>query len=206
MEENLIINIGRQYGSGGREIGKRIAEKLGLAFYDKELINLASKESGLGKEFFEQADEKTRFSFFGNFLGISSVSADDYTYNYLTNENLFLIQSDVIKEIASKQPALFVGRCADYILRGNPKCINIFISADMDDRIIRVCNRKTIEHDKAAEMIEKRDKKRAEYYNFYTNKTWGAAKSYHLCINSSLLGIERTVEYIARFIGEQLSQ
>lgn len=205
--KHCIINIGRQYGSGGRTIGKEIAKRLNIPYYDKELINLASKESGFGKEFFEKADEKTRFSFFGNFLGLhSGFSGEEYTNNYLNNENLFLIQSDVIREIADRGSAVFVGRCADYITRENPNRIDIFITADMDDRIKRVCNRKTIEYEKAVEMIEKTDKKRAGYYNYYTNKTWGAAKSYHLCINTSVLDINETVDFIVDFIEKKRSK
>lgn len=203
--KHCIINIGRQYGSGGRTIGKEIAKRLNFPYYDKELINLASKESGLGKEFFEKADEKTRFSFFGSFLGFQSgFGGEEYTNNYLNNENLFLIQSDVIRKIAEDSSAVFVGRCADYITREIPNRIDIFITADMDDRIKRVCNRKAIEHDKAVEMIEKIDKKRAGYYNYYTNKTWGAAKSYHLCINTSVLNISETVDLIVDFIKKRL--
>ncbi|MDR2980221.1 MAG: cytidylate kinase-like family protein [Bacteroidales bacterium] len=207
MDKNkhYIVNIGRQYGSGGRVIGTEIAGKLGFSFYDKELINLASKESGVGAEFFEKADEKTRFGFFGNFFGLQGgMASDEFTNNYLNNENLFLIQSDVIRQIAEERSAVFVGRCADYILREHPYRADIFITADMNDRIERLCNRRTIERNKAVEMIEKIDKKRAEYYNYYTNKTWGVAKSYHLCINSSTLGIQGSVEFAVEFVRQKL--
>lgn len=205
MKDNVIINIGRQYGSGGRLIGEKLANKLGYGFYDKELINIASKESGLGKEFFEQADEKASRGFFGGFLGLrSSLISDDFMYNYLSNETLFKIQSDVIRELAEKDSCVFVGRCADYILRDMPRCLNIFITADMDDRIVRVSERQNevLPKDKMIDLLEKTDKKRASYYSYYTNKTWGAAGSYHLCINSSVLGIDKTVDFIYDLLKE----
>lgn len=203
--DHHIINIGRQYGSGGREIGEKLAEKLGYSYYDKELITIVSKESGLAKEFFEKVDEKSRFGIFGGLLGFRTGIGDDYATNYLNNENLFKIQSDVIRELSQKKDAVFVGRCADYILRDNPKCVNIFISANEEDRIIRVAERKQMDKDKIEDMLEKADKKRSGYYNYYTNKVWGAAKSYHLCINSSLLGIDGTVDFICDFIKKRYS-
>ena len=204
---NYIINIGRQFGSGGRRIGEKLARKMNFSFYDKELINLASKESGLGKEFFEKADEKSRFGILGGFLGLrTGISSDEFVNNYLNNESLFQIQSNIIRELAEKQSCVFVGRCADYILREYPFCINVFITADTDDRIERVAQRQHIDKEKIPDLLEKTDKRRAEYYNFYTNKTWGAAKSYHICINSSVLGVDETVEAIIRFIKHKFGQ
>lgn len=201
----FIINIGRQYGSGGRLIGERLAKELGFSYYDKELINIASKESGLGKEFFEQADEKKSYSLFGGLLGFrTNLISDDFSYNYLSSETLFKIQSDIIRELADKQNCVFVGRCADYILRENPNCINVFITADLQDRKKRILERMPeLPEEKAEDMLEKTDKKRSSYYNYYTGKTWGMAESYDLCINSSLLSIDKTVEYIGRFAKEK---
>ena len=206
--EHLIITIGRQLGSGGLRIGKQLAEQLNLSFYDKELINLASQESGLSKELFEQADEKKKNNLFGTWFGLrSSLMVGDYQINSsLCNESLFQIQSDVIRRLAEQQSCVFVGRCADYILREHPRCLNIFISADLDDRIRRVSEiaqtspDKKVSSEKAKELIRQTDKKRAEYYNYYTSKEWGAAKSYHLCLNSSLLGETETIAYIMNFI------
>lgn len=202
---NFIINIGRQYGSGGRLIGEKIAKKLGFSYYDKELINIASKESGLGKEFFEQADEKKSHSLFGGFLGLrTNFMSDDFLYNYLSNETLFKIQSDIIRELAAKQNCVFVGRCADYILRENPNSINVFVTADLPDRKGRILERMNdLAEDKAEDMLEKTDKKRSGYYNYYTGKMWGMAESYDLCINSSLLGLDETVDYICKFASEK---
>ena len=205
MNETFVINIGRQLGSGGRQIGEKLSAEFGIGFYDKELIQLASKESGLGKEFFEKADEKSSFSFIGGLLGLrTNINNEVYVNNYLCNETFFKIQSDVIRELAQKDSCVFVGRCADYILRDNPRCINVFITADTEDRIKRVAQTYQLSLDKAQELIVKTDKKRAEYYNYYSNKVWGAAGSYHLCINSSVLGMDQTVAFITQFIKQRL--
>lgn len=200
MKKEYVITIGRQPGSGGRVIGEKLAGQLGIAFYDKELIHIASQESGLGKEYFEQADEKKRFSFFGNLFGLRGTMADEpFSTYYLNSETLFKIQSDVIRKLAEKGSSLFVGRCADYVLKENPRCLNIFISADRNDRIKRIAGIQKIPEDKARDFIEKTDKKRASYYNYFSNKVWGAAESYHLCVNSSVLGIDETANLIRRF-------
>jgi len=205
MNETFVINIGRQLGSGGRQIGEKLSGEFGIGFYDKELIQLASKESGLGKEFFEKADEKSSFSFIGGLLGLrTNINNEVYVNNYLCNETFFKIQSDVIRGLAQKDSCVFVGRCADYILRDNPRCINVFITADTEDRIKRVAQTYQLSLDKAQELIVKTDKKRAEYYNYYSNKVWGAAGSYHLCINSSVLGMDQTVTFITQFIKQRL--
>lgn len=197
MSEKYYINIGRQLGSGGRQIGEKLGNRLKIPFYDKELIQIASQESGLGKEFFEQADEKTSHSIIGGLFGMRSSLIDEiYSNYYLSNETLFQIQSDVIRGLAEKSSSVFIGRCADYILKDFPRCLNVFISADMNDRIKRISAIQKISENKARDFIEKMDKKRAAYYNYYSNKIWGAAQSYHLCINSSVLGIEETANLI----------
>lgn len=203
MKDNYIINIGRQFGSGGRLIGGELAKKLGISFYDKELISIASKESGLGKEFFEGADEKKRPSFSGLFGLRTNVVGSEFFNSYLSNETLFKIQSDVIRELAEKGSCVFVGRCADYILRDNPRCLNIFITGDTDDKVKRVAIRQGLPEDKIEDLLEKTDKNRAGYYNYYTNKTWGAADSYHICINSSVLGIDGTVDLIVEILKQR---
>lgn len=204
MTGNFAITIGRQLGSGGREIGKKIAEELGIAFYDKELLQIASRESGLGKEFFEQMDEKKSHSIFGGLLNLQNTFSDEfYTNYYLSNETLFKIQSDVIRNLAERESCLFLGRCADYVLKDSPRRLNVFISADPEERIRRTAALRQVSETKAREIIIKTDKKRAEYYRFYSNKTWGAAESYHLCINSSVLGIEETAAFLLRFIRQK---
>lgn len=200
MNENFIITIGRQLGSGGHEIGEKLADQLNVSFYDKEIIHLASQESGLGREFFEQVDEKTSHSIFGGLLGLRGSIDEIYANNYLSNESLFQIQSDVIRKLANERSSIFVGRCADYVLKDNPRCLNLFISANMNDRVKRISELQQTTEKRALEYIEKMDKKRAGYYNYYSNKIWGAAESYHLCINSSVIGIDETVAFIRRFV------
>lgn len=199
MEEKIIINIGRQLGSGGHEIGKKLSELLQIPFYDKELLQIASQESGLGKEFFEQADEKNSHNILGRLFSQNVWPNDEYSNYFLSHESLFLIQSDVIRELAGQHACIFIGRCADYVLKENQNCLNVFISADLNDRISRIAMLQQLSENKARELIEKTDKKRAAYYNYYSNKVWGAAASYHLCINSSVLGIDQTVNFILEF-------
>jgi len=201
MEEKYVITIGRQLGSGGKQTGEMLADRLKISCYDKELIQIASKESGLGKEFFEQADEKTGFSLMSSIFGLPSCGGGDFfTNNYLCNESLFKIQSDVIRKLAGEQSCIFVGRCADYILREHPLRLSIFLSADTKDRIRRIAELQNLPEDKAKTLIEQADKKRAEYYNYYSNKIWGVATSYDLCINTSAFGMEETVACILHFV------
>ena len=205
MNDKFVISIGRQLGSGGRQIGEKLASQFGIAFYDKELIQLASKESGLGKEFFEKSDEKKSRSFIGGLLGLrTNISSEMFANNYLSNETFFKIQSDVIRQLAEEKSCVFLGRCADYILRDHPRCINLFICADTEDRIKRVAEIEHLTLEKAGDLIERTEKKRAEYYYYFSNKVWGAAGSYHLCINSSVLGIDGTVAFIRQFIEQKL--
>lgn len=207
MNRHYVINIGRQLGSGGREIGEKLANKLGIPSYDKELINLASEESGLCKEFFEKADEKASQVFSGGWFGMRFPYFNESTVGYstcLSNDALFKIQSDVIRKLASEKSCLFVGRCADYILRDNLQCANIFISSRMQDRINRLSHTMQLPESEVKEMIYRADKRRAEYYNYYSYKTWGAAATYHLCIDSSILGINDTVEFIKEFVTRKL--
>ncbi|MDR2361314.1 MAG: cytidylate kinase-like family protein [Prevotellaceae bacterium] len=193
---NYIITIGRQLGSGGKQVGEQLAQRLGIPCYDKELINLASRESGLNQRFFEKADEKSRFSICGHLFGLHSGYMTENTGNYLCNEALFKIQSDVIRKLAAESSSIFVGRCADYILREHPRCLKIFICADLHDRLARLVRMHNIPEKEARLLIEQSDKKRAGYYNYYTNKTWGMATSYDLCMNSSVFGTEEIVRMV----------
>ncbi|WP_321334778.1 cytidylate kinase-like family protein [uncultured Bacteroides sp.] len=207
MDSSYIINIGRQLGSGGREIGKKLANHLGISYYDKELINLASEESGLCKDFFENADEKATKSIIGGLFGMRFPFVSDGMIpgnNCLSNDALFKVQSDVIRKLASEKSCLFVGRCADYILRDHPRHINVFISAALPDRVARVCNSRQINEEEAEILINKTDKRRAEYYNYYSYKTWGFASTYHLCVDSSVLGIDDTALFIQEFAQKKL--
>ena len=201
-DRKVIITIGRQFGSGGRVIGHKLAERLGIAYYDKELITLASKESGICGEFFEKADEKASNSLLKAFtMGFSLNSTIFQNNDYLSNESLFQIQSDVIRKVAAEKSCILVGRCADYILRDNKDCLSVFISASLEDRIRRAMEyNDKLKASDAEEFLRKADKSRASYYNYYTDKTWGAADSYDLCINSSYLGIDKTIDYLLSFL------
>lgn len=207
MNEKYVINIGRQLGSGGKEIGEKLAIRLGIDFYDKELINLASEESGLCREFFEKADEKASQSIIGGLFGMRFPFISEGAMpgaNCLSNDALFKVQSDVIRRLAAEKSCIFVGRCADYILRDHPRCANVFISASKQDRVARLCRMHNIDEEAADTMIEKADKRRSEYYNYYSYKTWGAAATYHMCIDSSSLGIDKTVDFVEEFIASKL--
>lgn len=198
----MIITIGRQYGSTGYEVGKKLANDLGVKLYDKEMLKRAAKESGLCEELFETHDEKPTNSF------LYSLVMDTYSLGYGAgayadmplNHKVFLAQFDAIKKIADEGPCVLVGRCADYALEDYEDVINVFIYADLDARIRRVARELDITDAKAKDMIIKNDKKRASYYNYYTNKEWGNPKGYDLCLNSAKLGIEGTVEAIKAYM------
>ncbi|MFI3323101.1 MAG: cytidylate kinase-like family protein [Rikenellaceae bacterium] len=207
MEKKFIINLGRELGSGGRVIGKLVAQKLGIEFYDKQLIKLAAMQSGISDEIFERADELSHrkgLSTLVGYLRNPFAGGEASAAGVLSSEALFAIQSDVIRKIAERGSALFVGRCADYILRDYPLSINIFITANPTDRIARISELHSLDEASAKRMIEQCDSSRAEYYNFYGSGQWGHASSYHLCVNSSLLGLEATADYIVDFIRRRL--
>ena len=202
--EPFIINIGRSLGSGGRAIGHILAKDFDIAYYDREILNLAAKESGFCAEVFERNDEKNRFlRTLGNIIPFIGGGATYYD-NELSNENLFRIQSDAIRKAAADHSCIFIGRCADYVLRDHPRCVNVFITANMEDRIASVMKWNNCTAEKAQEIIEKGDSERASFYNFYSSGTWGAASTYHLCINSSVLGIEETAVLIKNFVIQKL--
>ena len=202
MKNKMIITIGRELGSWGREIGQRIAKEYGIKCYDKEMLQRAAKESGMCEELFETHDEKPTTSFLYSLvmdscsLGYSAGSFVDMPLNH----KLFLAQFDAIKKIADEGPCVMVGRCADYALEDRKDVISIFIYADMDARVRKIASHMNISNAKAKDMIVKEDKKRASYYNYYTNKEWGSSHSYDLCINSAKLGVEGTVEAIKDYI------
>ena len=200
--EHYVINIGRQYGSGGREIAFKLGERLGIKAYDTEIITETAKRSGFSPEIFKKSDEKVKkFSLFSAFShGIQYEST-----NFMDGNELFLIQSETIRAIARSESAIFVGRCADYILRDHPRIANVFISAPDEERVARVMKRRNISEAEAKSRIEQTDKKRAEYYNYYTFGEWGVAHTYHLCIDSSVLGIDGTVDFILDFIDKKIS-
>lgn len=194
--KHIILNVGRQLGSGGRIIAKKLADRLQCDFYDRELLNLAAKESGFSPKFFEKHDEKKGFleSFFH--LRAPFVSDNCFYGSNLSQESLFQFQSDAIRRAATKGSCVFVGRCADYVLRDFSNVLNIFITANLDERIERERERHNCTAEEAKHRIEKIESCRSSYYNYYTGKQWGHSASYDLCINSSILGLDGTVDYI----------
>ena len=198
--KHIIINIGRQLGSGGHDIGRMLALDFQAKYYDRELLNLAAKESGLSEKIFEQNDEKK--GFFRGLLNLGSphVSSGRVYNSGVSQESLFQFQSEAIKKAANEGSCVFVGRCADYVLRNLPNTVSVFVTAAMDYRVRQIMNKRHLDEDAARKFIEQGESERATYYNYYTGKKWGAAESYDLCIDSSVLGLVETEIIIAQFI------
>lgn len=197
-----VITISREFGSGGREIGKTLAEKLGIDFYDKELLEIASKESGITQELFVKHDETYTNSFlYSLVMGNYPVTPDGRIAPEMPlNQKIFLAQFDTIRSLAEKGPCVIVGRCADYVLKNKDNVINFFITGSMPQKRRRILERYDIEKNKVEDFIRKTDKRRANYYNYYTDMKWGEAKNYDLCINSSKTGIDGAVELMEAYI------
>lgn len=198
--DNLIINVGRQLGSGGCDIAKMLADDFGCKFYDRELLNLAAKESGFSEEIFEQNDEQKGFLKSLFHLHAPHVSDTNFYNSRFSQESLFLFQSEAIRKAADEGRCVFVGRCADYVLRDRDDVVNIFITARLEERIKVVCEREGCDADSARRIISEKEKQRASYYNYYTGKRWGHAESYDLCVDTSLLGMERTRQLLRQYI------
>lgn len=199
-QTNIIINIGRQIGSGGHDIAKKLAEEFDCKFYDRELLNLAAKESGFSEKFFEQNDEHRGFTQSLFHMYVPYVTDNNFYNNRFSQEGLFQFQCDAINKAADSGSCVFVGRCADYVLRERKNVVNVFITADIDERINRVCIRNKCDRETAQKLITNGEDDRATYYNYYTGKKWGQASSYDICVNSSILGIEESEKLIAEFI------
>lgn len=196
MEKKIIITIGRQFGSGGKCVAEALGSKLGIPVYDNELIMKAAQDSGFSAELFVQSDEKRRF------LSLSSIFANNFqtdTDNFMSDNGLFKMQSETIRKIAEQGSAVIVGRCSDYILRDMDCVVDVFLTCPEEVRAQRVAERMGIELEKAAAMIERKDKGRAEYYNYYTFGEWGVASTYDLCLDSNILGIDGTADFIIDF-------
>ena len=197
-----VITIGRQFGSGGREIGEKLAKSYDIGYYDRELLARAAKESGFCEEILMNHDERPTNSFLYNLV------IDTYSFGYNSSsfvdmpisQKVFLAQFDTIKKIAEEGPCVIVGRCADYALENRDNVINLFIYADEDFKVNRIMKLYDLDAGKARDMIAKKDKQRQSYYNYYTNRKWGRASSYDLCINSSVLGIDGSVKLIKQFV------
>ena len=195
MENRLIINIGRQFGSGGLLVARALGEKLGIPVYDQELIEKAAEESGFSRDLFARSDERRSILSLSGYFETGRFGQAD---NYLGDNQLFSLQSHVIRTIAESGPAIFIGRCSDYVLR-DMYCLDVFITSPKEVRVRRVAQRMGITPEDAASLIRKKDRTRENYYNYYTFGHWGVASNYDLCVDSSVLGIDGTAEMIIDF-------
>lgn len=201
-----VITVGRQLGSNGKIISRMLAERLGSTFYDKNLIARAAKESGLSENLFESIDEKpTNSLLYALVMGVQSGKGLYYQYNDVLNgDNIFKLQSDIIKKIASEGSCVIVGRCADYILRDVPELVKIFLYADQDTRAANLMSRDGMSEKEAYAAISKADKRRSNYYNFYTNNTWGDVNNYNICLDTGSLPPEKCVDILTDYIETKL--
>ena len=203
-KKNIIICVGRQLGSGGHDIARMLAMDFNAKYYDQELLNLAAKESGFSEKIFEQSDEKK--GFLRSLLNIQPTQlagVNLYKSNF-SQESLFQFQSDAIRKAAEEGSCVFVGRCADYVLRDMPNMVKVFVTASMRYRIDQLLAHRSVTPQQAKRIILQEEERRANYYNYYTGKKWGAAESYDLCIDSSILGLVETEKLIAEFIRKRL--
>lgn len=201
MASNYVITIGRQFGSGGRQIGKLLSEKLSIPYYDKEILAEAAKDSGICEEIFEHHDEKpTKSLLFSLVTGMQMHGNLTGYVDMPLNHKVFLAQFDAIRRIASEGPCIIVGRCADYVLRDKPNAVKLFIKADLQQRMERAVAIHSVSPDKAEDFVRRMDKERASYYNYYATATWGDVNNYDLCIDTGRLGIEGSVELILNYL------
>lgn len=203
---NIVISVGREIGSGGKEIAEQLAKRLGFKFYDKKLLEVAARESGLDTTVFENADEREASGIIGNMFSIHGSIANILSGgSCMEGDQIFAIQSEAIQKIAGKENCIIVGRCAEYVLRDHPRMASIFITASHEERISNVMKSEGIERSHAIEAIEKGDKRRRQYHDYYATTRWGEARCYDICINSSHMGIEGTVEFLYNYIRQRFS-
>lgn len=201
MNKKILVTISRQFGSGGREIGEKLAKELNIPFYDKELIEIAAQESGIDKDLFEDEEGRTSRSFhFLSAIGFTLGSPITSLSEMSLSDRMFLVQAEVIENIAEKGNAVIVGRCADYILRNYPDTINVYIHANMQYRKERAIHSYEVDEENIEGSLSKIDKRRANYYNYYTDMKWGKVENYHLSIDSSKFGIDECVNAIKSLI------
>ncbi len=209
MSKKICITIARQYGSGGREIGELVAKSLNIPIYDKELITEAASKENLNEEVLRNADESaTNSLLYTVAMGSNSLGAAmHFGYKMPLNDKLFLLQSDVIRECAKKRSGVYIGRCADYVLRDEPSLLRIFVYGDIEHREARVRQRHPeLKSSQIINVIEKTDKRRSTYYNFYTGNKWGHFGNYDLLVNSSTLGIEGTAKLISTLARKMMEE
>ena len=199
MKHDVIITISRQFASGGRTIAKKLAAQLDIPYYDNDLITLAAKESGYNEEFFANAEEKANNKFL-YYLSSGLGNVSSWGTDIALDDKLFLIQADVIRSLAAKGSCIIVGRCADYVLANHPNCIHIFIYSDLEHRVARAKNDYHLDAPNLKDAIIKSDKKRATYYNYYSDMKWGQKENYHLMLNSDSIGIENCVRMLTEYV------
>lgn len=201
MYKNPVITIARQYGSGGREIGEKLADMLGIKAYGKELIDMAAEKSGYHPDMLSKADERAAGSLLYSLaVGASVAGGIAGHYDIPINDKLFIVQNEIIKELAEKEQCIIIGRCGDYALRNFENKVTIFIHSDLESRVKRISEIKGITKKEAENLIVKEDKFRANYYNFYTGQKWGACERYSAAFNSGIFGIDETARIIAEMI------
>lgn len=201
MTKKISITIGRQFGSGGKEIGLRLGELLGFRVYDSDLLSMAAQKSGMHPEPLRRVEERATNSLLYTLaIGSSLHGAQYFGLDMPINDQLFITQTEIIKNAAEEESCIFIGRCADYVLRNHPHCINVFVYADKEARLERICRERDLTRESASNIITKTDKHRAGYYNFYTGKKWGRPENYHLCVDSGLLGVEGTAQMLAGIV------
>lgn len=201
MENKFVICLGREYGSGGHNIGKLLSGMLGVDYYDKKLLDEAAKKSGISQEYFAKSDEKAPGSLAHTLASGLFVGSGMFMYNNsLSSESIFKFQSETILQLAEQKSCIIVGRCADYVLREQKNVFSVFITAPLSARTRRVAHREDLPASQARDKAKKIDKIRKEYYNYYTNKRWGHTDSYQLCVDSSVLGDEGTACFIRDFV------
>ena len=203
-----IVTIGRQYGSGGKEIGRRLAEVLGVPFYDEELAEAVAESANVHPDVVKSADEKATNSFLYSLVaggGLRGVN-DAIQYEMPINDKVFINQSKYIKEVAKNSGCVIVGRCADYVLDGNPNLFRVFLFSDMESKKKRIMELYSMTEKQAKDAIVKTEKTRRTYYNYYTDRTWGDMASYDLCLNVGKIGIDETIEIIKDYIMKKEKQ
>ena len=199
--KSFTITIARGFGSGGRTIGRMLAERLGIAWYDQDLIKLASEESGIHIDLFDKADEHKKVSLFGKYdrnFGEKLISPD--SGEFTSDDNLFNYQAKVIKDLHGKEPCIIVGRCADYILRDEPGVLRVFVYAAKERCIQTVADLYNLSPKEAERQIDRIDRARSTYYRYYTGQEWDNARNYDLCLNSEILGFDRCVDLIEQYL------
>lgn len=201
--DNYVITIGRELGSGGKTIGKIMAQALGIPIYDRSLIEIAAQQSGLSSQILKERDEASSGGLKGMAMramaAMPFVPADSFYSNSISDENIFNVQCRVILEKAETENCIIVGRCADYILRNHPRHLSIFIRADIEDRIKHFADREILGREEAEKRLKQTEKRRASYHDLYCESIWGDSRSYDLCVNSSVLGKEATAQFLIQY-------